>query len=100
MVMIAVTNTQMITMKTRQPAGTNHNQFRDHQFRRIGGGVPEGIGGGIGGGVLAGSTNGRFTLFRVDVEGERNLAIETVLSQTKILCILVLVRRFGCPWEF
>jgi len=69
--MIVVTNTQMITMKTRQPAGTNQNQFRDHQFRRIGGGVPEGIGGGTGGGVLVGSTKGRFTVFRADVEGEK-----------------------------
>jgi hypothetical protein len=57
--MIVVTNRQIITMKTRQPAGTNHNQFRDHQPRRIGGGVPEGIGGGTGGGgVLVGSTMG------------------------------------------
>jgi hypothetical protein len=48
-------------MKTRQPAGTNHNQFRDHQPRLIGGGVPEGIGGGTGGGgVLVGSTMGGF----------------------------------------
>jgi hypothetical protein len=87
--MIIVTNRQITTMKNRQPVGTNHSQFRDHQLRRIGGVVPGGRGGG---GVLVGSTMRRFTRFRADVESET----ETVAVLNQMAILRKLRSRSGC----
>src|SRR5437867_2919468 len=43
------TNSTAIAMKVRQPVGTNHFQFRDHQFRRGGCGIEGKGGGGVAG---------------------------------------------------
>jgi len=63
-------------MNERQPVGTNHFQFRDHQPRRAGLCDGCGIGGGIGGGGPEdGSTERVTTLFPNVVENDPSALI-------------------------